>query len=147
MNGDTNDHNCPDGSYKCNECEFVSDSQGGLGVHRVKKHKVNGCDNINSVSVVCEYPQGKFFYCRLCDNIIKSWPNFKRHYKNIHPNIPLTVSAICTLCNRVFSELKGVGVHMTFLPRHLFLLRLRPQSCLQLIFLKVNHLMIRVYRS
>ena len=24
----------------------------------------------------------------------------------------MTVSALCTLCNRVFSELKGVGVHM-----------------------------------
>ncbi|CAB4026599.1 ---NA--- [Paramuricea clavata] len=112
MNGDTNDHNCTNSSYKCNECEFVSDSQGGLGVHRVKKHKANGCDNINSVSVVCEYPQGKSFYCCICNTIIKSWPNFKRHYKNIHPNIPLTASAVCTLCNRVFSELKGAGVHM-----------------------------------
>ena len=45
-------------------------------------------------------------------NIIKSWLNFKRHYKNIHPKIQLSISALCTLCNRAFSSLKGVGVHM-----------------------------------
>ena len=100
------------GSYKCRECEFVSDSQGGLGVHRVKKLRDNVCENIQSVSVVCEYPKGKTFYCCLCDNIIKSWPNFTRHFRNIHPKIPLTTSAWCSLCNRVFNDLKGVGVHM-----------------------------------
>ena len=60
MNGDTNEHNCPNGSYKCNDCEFVSDSQGGLGVHRVKKHKVNGCDNIMSRLFVST-PKGNLF--------------------------------------------------------------------------------------
>ena len=112
MSGDISESICSNGSFKCNDCEFVSDSQGGLGVHRVKKHKADGSENIHSVSVVCEYPQGKSFYCCICDNIIKSWPNFKRHYKNIHPKIQLNISALCTLCNRAFSELKGVGVHM-----------------------------------
>lgn len=99
-------------SFKCSDCEFTSDSQGGLGVHRVKKHKSSISNGIASVSIVCEYPQGKSFYCCLCDTITKSWPNFKRHFKNIHPNLPLHASAVCTLCNRLFDELKGIGVHL-----------------------------------
>ena len=62
-------NNCPVGLFHCKECKFVSDSQGGLGVHRVKKHKASDCDNIHSVSVICEYPKGKPFYCCICDTI------------------------------------------------------------------------------
>ena len=98
--------------YFIASCEFVSDSQGGLGVHQVKKHKASDCDDIHSVSIICEYPKGKSFYCCICDTIIKSWPHFTRHFRAIHSNIPLFASAWCTLCNRQFKDLKRVGVHM-----------------------------------
>ncbi len=100
------------GQFFCNDCSFISESQGGLGVHCVKKHKVETPDDVKSVSVICEFPKGKSFYCCICNTIIKSWPNFKRHYKNIHPGVDLFVSAVCTWCNRQFKELKGAGVHM-----------------------------------
>ena len=112
---DESDYNTtsgPNEQFFCNDCSFVSDSQGGLGVHCVKKHKVEVPDDVKSVSVVCEFPKGKSFYCCICNTIIKSWPNFKRHYINIHPGIELFVSAVCTLCNRQFKELKGAGVHL-----------------------------------
>ena len=98
--------------FKCMECDYVSESQGGLGVHRVKKHRNSILDNIESVCVTCEYPKGKSFYCCLCDNIIKTWPNFMRHFKNVHTDIPLTANAWCSMCNRLFDDLKGAGVHM-----------------------------------
>ena len=101
-------NNCSVGLFHCKECKFVSGSQGGLGVHRVKKHKASDCDNIHSVSVICEYPKGKPFYCCICDTIIKSRPNFTRHFRAIHPNTPLLLlhCAHCVIdSSRILKEL------------------------------------------
>ena len=97
--------------FKCQDCDFTSRSQGNLGVHRVKKHPKSFNGNIDHVSVVCEYPKGKPFYCCLCENVIKSYPNFKRHFHGVHEGVALKASAICTICNRNFKDLKGAGVH------------------------------------
>ncbi len=98
--------------FFCNDCSFVSGSQGGLGVHCVKKHRAEIPDDVKSVSITCKFHKGKSFNCCICNMIIKSWPNFKRHYSNIHLGIDLFVSAVCTLCNHQFRDFKGVGVHI-----------------------------------
>ncbi len=49
--------------FFCNNCSFVFESQGGLGVHSVKKHKAEIPDDVTSVSVIGEFPNGKSFFC------------------------------------------------------------------------------------
>ena len=96
---------------QCPDCKFISTSQGGLGVHRAKMHNVIVPDSITIINVVREYPEGKSFYCCLCDVTIGSFPNFKRHYSNIHKEISINMSAKCTLCQKNFKSAQAAGVH------------------------------------
>jgi hypothetical protein len=41
----SNDH-CHQSFIKCPDCSFIAQSQGGLGVHRLKRHKVIIPDNV-----------------------------------------------------------------------------------------------------
>ena len=95
---------------QCPNCKFISTSQ-GLGVHRAKMHNISVSDNITVINVVREYPEGKSFYCCLCDVTIGSFPNFKRHYTNIYKNISINVSAKSTLCQKNFKSAQAAGVH------------------------------------
>ena len=90
---------------------FFSTLQGGLGVHRVKMHNISVPDNITVINVVREYPEGKSFYCCLCDVTIGSFPNLQNHYSNIHKDISINVSAKCTLCQKSYKSAQAVGVH------------------------------------
>ena len=75
-------------------------------------HHVEVPDNIKSVNIVRLFPEGKSYYCCLCDNIIGSFQNFKRHYKNKHKGISLVTSAKCIICERSFTDCRGAGVHL-----------------------------------
>ena len=97
---------------KCTDCSFITTTQGHLGIHRSKMHHAVVPDHIKSVNIVRLFPEGKSYYCCLCDNIIGSFPNFKRHYSNKHEGISLNISAKCTLCNRTFADNRGAGVHL-----------------------------------
>jgi hypothetical protein len=70
------------GFIKCPDCDFISLSQGGLGVHRSKCHKMIIPDKVKSLYVERIFPEGKSVYCCLCDVTIGSIPNFRRHMKN-----------------------------------------------------------------
>ena len=72
------------GFIKCPDCDFISLSQGGLGVHRSKRHKITIPDEVKSLYVERIFPEGKPVYCCLCDVTIGSIPNFRRHMKNKH---------------------------------------------------------------
>ena len=96
--------------FRCNVCNFATTSQAGLSVHRTKKHAPN--DTVaKSVSVVRSYPEGKKFYCCLCQNIIVNFPNFKRHFQVAHPTTLLTATGHCSICNRDFPNAQSVSVH------------------------------------
>ena len=96
---------------KCTDCSFITTTQGHLGIHRSKMHHAVVPDHIKSVNIVRLFPEGKSYYCCLCDSIIGSFPNFKRH-SNKHKGISLNISAKCTLCNRTFTDNRGAGVHL-----------------------------------
>ena len=97
---------------QCTDCSFIASTQGHLGIHRSKMHHAAVSDHVKSVNIVRLFPEGKSFYCCLCNNIIGSFPNFKRHYGNKHKGISLNISAKCTICNRIFQENRGTGVHL-----------------------------------
>lgn len=65
--------------YSCTDCNFTSVKEGGLGVHRAKMHNVELADQVLSVYVTRVYPECKKFKCCICDVVIGSYPNFKRH--------------------------------------------------------------------
>ena len=44
------DH-CHQSFIKCPDCSFIAQSQGGLGVHRSKHHKVNPCVNVFMLNI------------------------------------------------------------------------------------------------
>ena len=97
--------------YSCTDGNFTSVKEGGLGVHRAKMHNVELADQVLSVYVTRVYPECKKFKCCICDVVIGSYPNFKRHFDNRHPNIVLSADAICSICNMEFQNAKAVGVH------------------------------------
>ncbi len=97
---------------KCMDCSFITTTQGYLGIHRSKMHNIEVPDHIKIVSIVRPFPEVKPYYCCLCNNIIGSFPNFKRHFQNIHKGISLNVSAICLICDRSFPKSSGAGVHV-----------------------------------
>ena len=68
--------------------------------------------NIKSVNIVRLFPEGKSHYCCLCNNIIASFPNFKRHFATTHKGIDLIVPAKCLICDREFAKSSGAGVHL-----------------------------------
>lgn len=75
-------------------------------------HKCFVPDNITSVNIVRLFPEGKSHYCCLCNNIIASFPNFKRHFSTTHKGVTLNVSAKCVICDREFPSSNGAGVHI-----------------------------------
>ena len=74
-------------------------------------HNISVPDNITVINMVRKYPEGKSFYCCLCDVTIGCFPNFKCHYTNIHKDISINVSAKCTLCQKNFKSAQEAGVH------------------------------------
>lgn len=96
---------------KCQDCEFMASNQGGLSVHRSKLHKTYMSEQYSSVSVVRLYPEGKQFYCCICNSIVGSFPNFHRHFKNLHPSININATAECVICGKSFETARGAGVH------------------------------------
>ena len=103
---------CQQGFIKCPDCDFISLSQGGLGVHRSKLHKIIIPDDVKSLYVERIFPEGKSVYCCLCDVTIGSIQNFKRHMKNKHESIKLFESAKCSICGQKFPKGCGAGVHL-----------------------------------
>lgn len=97
---------------KCPDCDRICASQGNLGLHRSKMHKIKVPDHIKSVNIVRLFPEGKSHYCCLCNTIIGSFPNFKRHFSTAHKGISLNISAKCVICNREFEKSSGAGVHV-----------------------------------
>ena len=97
-------------AYQCPDCQFKTSSQGGLSVHHSKKHLVEDL-SIKSVSVVRAYPEGKKFRCCLCDNIISSFPNFKHHFVNIHPNTLLNATGFCSIRKVDFKNAQALSIH------------------------------------
>ena len=97
-------------AYQCPDYQFKTSSQGGLGVHRSKKHLAEDSE-IKSVSVVRAYPEGKKFHCCLCDNIISSFLNFKRRFVNIHLNTTLNATGFCSICKIAFKNAQAVSIH------------------------------------
>ena len=97
---------------KCCDCSFIAASQGHLGVHRSKMHRSDVDANIKSVNITRLVPEGKSHYCCLCNNIIASFPNFKRHFATTHKGIDLKVSAKCLICKLQFAKSCGAGVHL-----------------------------------
>jgi hypothetical protein len=100
------------GFIKCPDCDFISLSQGGLGVHRSKCHKIIIPDDVKSLYVERIFPEGKPVYCCLCDVTIGSIANFRRHVKNKHESIKLFESAKCSICGHKFPKGRGAGVHL-----------------------------------
>ncbi|CAB4022390.1 uncharacterized protein LOC113214946 [Paramuricea clavata] len=100
------------GFIKCPDCDFISLSQGGLGVHRSKRHKIIIPDDVKSLYVERIFPEGKPVYCCLCDVTIGSIANFRRHMKNNHESIKLFESAKCCICGKKFPKGRGAGVHL-----------------------------------
>ena len=94
------------------DCSFISSSQGHLGIHRSKMHKCSVPENIKSVNIVRLFTEEKSYYCCLCNNIIMSFPNFKRHFSTSHKGVTLNVSAKCVVCDREFPSSTGAGVHI-----------------------------------
>ena len=103
---------CQQGFIKCPDCDFISLSQGGLGVHRSKLHKIIIPDDVKSLYVERIFPEGKSVYCCLCDVTIGSIQNFRRHMKNKHESIKLFESAKCSICGQKFPKGRGAGVHL-----------------------------------
>ena len=97
---------------KCPDCDRICASQGNLGLHRSKMHKPKVPGNIKSVNIVRLFPEGKSHYCCLCNTIIGSFPNFKRHFSTAHKGISLNISAKCVICEREFEKSSGAGVHV-----------------------------------
>ena len=97
---------------QCCDCSFIAASQGHLGVHRSKMHRSDVDANIKTVSITRLFSEGKSHYCCLCNNIIASFPNFKRHFATTHKGIVLKVSAKCLFCDREFVKSSGVRVHL-----------------------------------
>ena len=97
--------------FSCTDCDFTSVKEGSLGVHRAKMHNVELADQVLSVYVTRVYPECKKFKCCICDVVIGSYSNFKRHFDNRDPNIELSADAICSICNMEFQNAKAVGVH------------------------------------
>lgn len=97
---------------KCPDCGFISNSQGGLGVHRSKMHNIAIPDDVESVNVIRPFPEGKPFHCCLCDVTIGTIANFRRHFKSKHKSIKLIESAKCLLCGQKFPEGRGAGIHL-----------------------------------
>ena len=97
-------------SFHCPDCNFSTDSQNGVVVHRIKIHPVND-SSIKSVSVVRSYPEGKKFLCCICGNTIGSFPNFNRHFKNNHPNTSLVVTGLCSVCGKEYPNARAASVH------------------------------------
>ena len=64
------------------------------------------------MNIVQLFPEGKSYYCCLCNNIIASFPNFKRHFSTTHKGVPLNISAKCSICNHEFPKSSGAGVHV-----------------------------------
>jgi hypothetical protein len=46
------------GFIKCPDCDFISLSQGGLGVHRSKRHKITIPDEVKSLFVERIFQRG-----------------------------------------------------------------------------------------
>ena len=97
---------------KCPDCDRICASQGNFGLHRSKMHKTKVPENIKSVNIVRLFPEGKSHYCCLCNTIIGSFPNFKRHFTTVHKGISLIVSAKCVICDREFEKSSGASVHV-----------------------------------
>ena len=95
--------NCSIVFVKCPDCEWVT---GGLAVHCSKIHNIN-VPNINRL-----FPEGKPVYCCICDVVIGSVANFRRHMKNIHESIELIESAQCLVSKKKFNTGRGAGVHL-----------------------------------
>ncbi len=91
------------------DCSFVTTSQGHLGIHKAKMHPVQVPDHIKSVNIVRLFPDGKSYQCCLCNSIIASFSNFKRHFQDLHKGISLNISAKCVLCDRLFPHCHGAG--------------------------------------
>ena len=96
---------------QCFDCSFITTSQGHLGIHKAKIHRVDIPENIKSVTIVRLFPDGKSYHRCLCNSIIASFANFKRHFQDLHKGISLNISAKCTICDRSFSHCHGAGVH------------------------------------
>lgn len=96
--------------FSCLNCRFSSSSQAGLSVHRTKRHWVKDL-SVQSVSVVRSYPEGKKFYCCICENIIVNFPNFKRHFQSVHPTTLLVATGHCSVCKLDFPNAQAVSVH------------------------------------
>ena len=107
--------------FSCLNCRFSSSSQAGLSVHRTKRHWVKDL-SVQSVSVVRSYPEGKKFYCCICENIIVNFPNFKRHFQSVHPTTLLVATGHCSVCKLDFPNAQAVastaGDNMVFLKRN-----------------------------
>ena len=97
-------------SFHCPDCDFSTNSQNGVVVHRIKIHPTDD-SSIKSVAVVRSYPEGKKFLCSICGNTIGSFPNFNRHFKNNHPNSSLVVTGFCSVCGKKYPNAKAASVH------------------------------------
>ena len=92
------------GKFEWSDCDFVGKSSQGLGVHRSKKHNCleSTYMDVQSVSVVREYPERRSFYCCLCNSSLLNFPHFTRHFKNLHSGIEVLSSAKCSVCGKEF---------------------------------------------
>ncbi len=104
--------NCSVAFVKCPDCEYISKSTGGLAVHRSKIHNINVSNNIKTLYINRLFPEGKPVYCCICDVVIGSVANFRRHMQNIHKSIELMESAQCLVCDKKFKTGRGAGVHL-----------------------------------
>ena len=104
--------NCPIAFVKCPDCEYISKSTGGLAVHRSKIHNINIPNDIDTLYINRLFPEGKPVYCCICDVVIGSVANFRRHMKNIHKCVKLVESAQCLVCNKRYNTGRGAGVHL-----------------------------------
>ena len=89
---------------KCPDCNCISLSQGGLRVHRSKRHNISIPDDVKLIYVERIFPEGKQIYCCLCDVTIGTIQNFRRHMKYKHAKIKLIESTKCSLCFQKFPE-------------------------------------------
>ena len=78
---------------QCMDCSFITTSQGHLGIHKAKMHRVDVPENIKSVNIVRLFPDGKSYHCCLCNSIIASFANFKCHFQDLHKGISLNIAA------------------------------------------------------
>ena len=97
---------------KCPDCDFISKSSGGLAVHQSKIHNVVFTQDVKTLYINRLFPEGNAVYCCLCDVIIGTVANFRRHMKTKHKTLKLVESAQCLICGKNFKSGRGAGVHI-----------------------------------